>query len=155
MILLKIRNEHDLYNRFDPAQTRLSEDVYGYIKTCYEEIPLAERKDVVLRIQTDESVNEKTVKTLLNGAVDRELASMDKKLRENRVKMTRLYIIGIVLILIGFALALSLDQLILEVISIVGSMAVKDAATIQIENNPEIKLRKRLLEQLKNVKVES
>lgn len=153
MILLKINGEENLYNRYDPSRTRMSGDLFSYIKTCFEEVPLSERKDTEVHVISETPVDADVVKTLICSATDRELDTMRKKQKENRLKMWRLYIIGVVLIIVGFALALSLDQLILEVISIIGSMAVKDAATIQIEHNPDIRIRMMLLEQLKNIRV--
>ncbi|MBQ8159531.1 MAG: hypothetical protein IJ083_02175 [Clostridia bacterium] len=153
-IRIRLQSHADLFSRFDPTGTRLSGDLYSYIKTCFEEIPLLERTRAVICLEGDVETDGDRFLTLLRTAVDRELQRMDTDIRINRLKMWRLYIIGIVLVIVGVVLALSLNQIILQLISIVGSMAVKDAATIQIQHNPDLRVKKRLLEQLKTVPCE-
>ena len=154
-IQVHLKSEDELFNRFDPSRTRMSGDVYGYIKNCFEEIPLPERGSATIQIEGETPIDTSKVTTLLHAAVGRDLAAMDLKLKVNRLKMWRLYIIGIALIVVGIVLALSLNQLLLEVISIVGSMAVKDAAIIQIQHDPDIRVNKRLLEQLKTLPIKA
>ena len=155
MSVIKIRDESDLYNRFDPTQTRLSNDAYSYLKSLYQEMSAGERKNDVLRIQCDNEIDLDRAKKALQAAVKRDVDDYNIQLRVNKLKMIRLYVIGIALIVVGFALALVLDQLLLEVISIVGSMAVKDAAAIQIQHNPELRIKRRMIESLHDVKVET
>ena len=155
MSVIRIRDEAELYNRFDPTQTRLSNDAYSYLKSLLQEMDAGERKNDIIQIQCDGEIDLDRAKKAIYAAVMRDIDDYNQQLGVNKLKMIRLYVIGIALIVIGFALALVLDQLILEVISIVGSMAVKDAATIQIQHNPELRIKRRMLESLLDVKVET
>lgn len=154
MSVIRIRSEEELYNRFDPAQTRLSSDAYSYLKSLYSEMSVEERRDDILKIECPGPVDIQKAENAIHASIGRDIAEYDRQLKINKVKMVRLYVIGIALIVVGFVLAVTLDKLILEVISIVGSMAVKDASTIQIQNNPEIRLKKKLLEKVMNLRVE-
>lgn len=154
MSVIHIRREEELYNRFDPAQSRLSSDAYAYLKSLFAEMPQAERKSDVLTIECEGPIDREKAANAIRSAISRDIAEYDRQLSINKIKMLRLYVIGVALIVIGIVLALVLNQVLLEIISIVGSMAIKDASTIQIQNNPEIRLKKRLLERARDLKIE-
>ena len=149
-----ITKESDLYDRFDPSHTRLSNEAYRYLKGIYEELSSEERKNDVLRLQCEVRIDEEKAKESIRKAIGRDIVGYERQLSVNRVKMIRLYIIGIALVIVGIVMSLLLNQLVLEVVSIVGSMAVKDAATIQIQTNPELRIKKRLLERAKDMRIE-
>ena len=65
-----------------------------------------------------------------------------------------LYIIGIVLSAAGVTLALLLNQVTLQLISFFGSMAIRDAVTIHLKLNPDIRRLKMLLEPFRDFTLE-
>ena len=65
-----------------------------------------------------------------------------------------LYLIGILLSAAGVALSLVLDQVLLALISFFGSMAIKDAVTIHLKLNPDIRHLKKLLDPFRDFRLE-
>ena len=67
--------------------------------------------------------------------------------------MLRLLVIGLIFVAAGILLSAGLDSILLELLSIVGSFAVWEAANIWIVENPEIKLRERFLRRLMETEI--
>ena len=61
---------------------------------------------------------------------------------------------GILLSIVGVALSLILDQVLLAIISLFGSMAINDAVTNSAKVNPDIKQIKKLLDPLFSFELE-
>ena len=58
MIQLRIQKESDLYNPYDPAQTRINDKVYHYLKSFCTELEYENHLHDTLQIITDEPINE-------------------------------------------------------------------------------------------------
>ncbi len=63
-------------------------------------------------------------------------------------------VVGIGLSALGVALSVVMDQILLAIISFLGSMGIKDAVTIQTTINHDIKSQKKLLEPFSGIKLE-
>ena len=81
-------------------------------------------------------------------------SEFDRMLAENRRRVIWEYIVGILLSLLGVGLSIILDQVLLAIISFLGSMAISDAVTIQTKVNHDIKRLRRLLEPFSDFKLE-
>ena len=57
MIQLRIHDESDLYDSFDPSQTRINEKVYHYLKSFCTETEYEKHYHDTLQIITDEPVD--------------------------------------------------------------------------------------------------
>ena len=148
MVQLIIKNESELYNRFDPLKNRISEDVYHYLKSyCTERQSQMHALDVI-RIITDEPIDEDHFKMAVQNAAGRDCEEFDSQISRNKKMAFREYAMGILLSILGVALSLILDQVLLAIISLFGSMAISDAVTISAKVNPDIKRLKRLLDPL-------
>ena len=64
------------------------------------------------------------------------------------------YLIGAALSVLGFWLAKLLDIVVLQMISFLGTIAVKDALKIQTKANPDLEQLKRNVEPFRNIKLE-
>ena len=148
MVQIKIKNESELYNRFDPLKNRISEDVYHYLKSYCTELQSQKHALDVIRIITDEPINGDHFKKSVQNAARRDCEEFDSQIARNYKTARWEYAMGILLSIVGVALSLILDQVLLAIISLFGSMAINDAVTISAKVNPDIKRLKKLLDPL-------
>lgn len=154
MIQLQIQNESELYNSFDPLQTRIREDLYHYLKSYCTELQSKKHSLDVLRIITDEPVDEDHFKRSLQNAVRRDREEFDSQIARNNKLLVWESIMGILLSVAGVALSLILDQVLLAIISLFGTMAIRDAVAILTKINPDIRRLKKLLDPLLSIELE-
>ena len=147
MIQLRIKNESDLYNPFDPAQATINDGVYHYLKTFCTESEYKRHLHDTLQIISDSPLDAERAKAVIQNAVKKDQDEFDRQFAENRKRAAWLYLIGIIL-------ALLLDQILLELISFFGSMAIRDAVNIQLKLNPDIRRLKMLLEPFRDFTLE-
>ena len=154
MIQLRIKNESDLYNPFDPAQATINDGVYHYLKTFCTESEYKRHLHDTLQIISDSPLDAERAKAVIQNAVKKDQDEFDRQFAENRKRAVWLYLIGIILSAAGIVLALLLDQILLELISFFGSMAIRDAVNIQLKLNPDIRRLKMLLEPFRDFTLE-
>ena len=70
MIQLRIQKESDLYNPYDPAQTRINEKVYLYLKSFCTELEYKNHLHDTLQIITDEPINDTIVEGNISSISD-------------------------------------------------------------------------------------
>ena len=143
-----------MYNPFDPSQTRISEGVYHYLKTFCTEMESKKHIHDTLQIITDRPIDGNRLKTAIQDAVKQERDEFDRQIAENNRKALGGYVIGILLSVGGVVLSLILDQVLLAIISFLGTSAISGAVTIQTTLNPGIKRQKNLLDPLCDFKLE-
>ena len=148
MIQLRIRNTSELYNPYDPSQTRISEGIYCYLKTLCAERKAKNHGRETLRVIADSPIDGNRFKTAVQDAARKERDELDRKLTEENRKAACGYIAGILLSVGGVVLSLALDQVLLAIISFLGTSAITYAVKIQTEETPDIKKQKKLLEPL-------
>lgn len=154
MIQLRIKNESDLYNPFDPAQATINDGVYHYLKTFCTESEYKRYLHDTLQIISDSPLDAERAKAVIQNAVKKDQDEFDRQFAENRKRAAWLYLIGIILSAAGIVLALLLDQILLELVSFFGSMAIRDAVNIQLKLNPDIRRLKMLLEPFRDFTLE-
>ena len=154
MIQLRIQKESDLYNPYDPAQTRINDKVYHYLKSFCTELEYKNHLHDTLQIITDEPINEEKFKTALQAAVQEDRDEFDFQIALNQKRAVWGYIMGILLSIVGVTLSVLLDQVLLALISFLGTMTISDAVTIQAKVNPDIKRLRRLLDPFSDFKLE-
>jgi hypothetical protein len=145
MIQLRIKNESDLYNPYDPSQTRINEGVYHYLNSFCAKMASQEHQQDILQIITDSPIDQDRFQKALQDAVKSDRDEFDRQIAKNNRRFFWELIVGIGLSVLGVALSVILDQVLLAIISFFGSMAIRDAVTIQTTINHDIKdLKKRL-----------
>ena len=154
MVQLKIQDETELYHRFDPLKTRISEDVYNYLKTYCTERQSEKHVMDVIRIITDEPIDEDRFKRSVHDAVKNDCEEFDSQIARNRKMAFQEYVMGILLSVAGVALSLILDQILLAIITFFGTMVLSDAASITTKVNPDIRRLKKLLDPLQRFELE-
>lgn len=145
MIQLCVRRESELYNPFDPTHTRLNDDVYAYLKKFFTEAEQEKKVRDTLQIHSDGQIDMDKLKQSIHNAVEDEKYAYDSQIRKNHKRALQGYIVGGLLSVLGFALSIYFNQIILEIISFIGSISVREAVMIQTKINPDIRsLKKRL-----------
>ena len=154
MMQLMIRQESELYSPYDPTQTRINDGVYQYLRSYCTELHYRDHLHDTLRICTDGPVDADRFRTALLDAVQEDRSEFDRMLAENKRRVIWEYVVGILLSLLGVGLSIILDQVLLAIISFLGSMAISDAVTIQTKVNHDIKRLRNLLEPFSDFKLE-
>ncbi len=154
MIQLRITKESDLYNPYDPSQTRINDRVYHYLKSFCTELESRKHLHDTLQVITDSPIDENRFKEAIQEAVKKDRDEVDRQIAENNKKALWGYAIGILLSAVGVGLSIVLDQVLLALISFLGTMAISDAATIQLKLNPDIKRLEKLLDPFSDFKLE-
>ena len=148
MIQLKIHDESDLYNPYDPSQTRINEQVYNYLKTFFTATEYEKHFHDTLQLITDSPVDGDRFKAALLSAVQKDRDEFDNQLAVNNRRAIWAYVLGVLLSAAGVALSLITDQILLAIISFLGTRAVSDGFAIHTKINPDIRKLKRQLEPL-------
>ena len=154
MIQLHITKESDLYNPYDPSQTRIDDKVYNYLKSFCTELEAPKHLNDTLQIITDSPIDEDKFRVALQDAVKRDRDEFDRQVAENNRRVMWEYIVGIALSAIGVSLSLWKDQILLALISFLGTRAIGNAVTIQTTVNHDIKRLKNLLDPFCDFKLE-
>ncbi len=148
MIQIRIQDESELYNRFDPSQERISEDVYRYLKSYCTGLRSQEHSMDVIRIISDKAIDADHFRTCVRNAARRDCEEFDCQISRNKRLAFWEYTMGILLSIAGVALSVALDQVLLALISFLGTMALSEAITISVKINPDIKWLRKLLDPL-------
>ena len=151
---MKINSESDLYNPLDPSGMRISDSVYAYLKTFCTEAESKKHLHDKLQIISDGPVNADRLKQAIREAVRKDEAEFDRQIAVNRKKALSCYAVGIALSIFGITLWILLDQVLLAFISFLGSTAISDGITIQLQMNPDIRRLKKQLEPFKDFELE-
>jgi hypothetical protein len=154
MIQLLINNESDLYNEYDPSQSRINEGVYRYLKSYCSPLEASEHIHDTLQIITDSPIDTDRFQRVLHDAVKRDREEFDRQIARNNRRVLWEGIIGVVFTSLGIMLSVYLDELLLTIISLFGTMAIRDAITITTTFNHDIKKLKRLLDPINNIELE-
>ncbi len=146
MIQLRIHDESELYNTYDPAQTMISDSVYHYLKSYCTDLESEKHLHDTLQVISDGPVNAGRFRQAVRLAVQRDMDEFDRQIAVNRRRAVYGYIFGILFSIAGITLSIFLNQILLALISFFGSMAIRDAVTIQTKLIPDIKHLKKLMD---------
>ena len=154
MIQLHIEKETDLYNSYDPSRMRINEGVYHYMKSFCSPLDSSKHIHDTLQIITDAPIDADRFQKVLHDAVERDIAEFDRKIAMNNRRAVWEGVLGVLCCALGIMLSVYLDQLLLTIISLLGTMGVKDSVTINTTFNHDLKNLKKLLEPIKDIKLE-
>lgn len=150
-INLRIHDEKELYDPFDESCRTLNSDVSDYLAGQYGRKEAGD--EILLKIKCDGAVNFERVRGAFQELIrEQELRNANQK-RLNMVKQIWLFSIGVVFVAAGILLDSVLGSVPVELISIVGSFAVWEAANIWIVENPRTRLARRTLKKLNATKI--
>ena len=147
---IHINDEGELYNSFDESKTTLNENLLSYLQERYVEKEFGKRAVLIF---SGAKIDEDNLRAALRHHVEAELDRIKRKKKFNFLKQLRLFLIGLVFVAAGLILGNVLNSIPVEILSIIGSFAVWEAANIWIVENPTIRLQKRLNEKLLEAKI--
>lgn len=150
-IKIKVHEEADLYNAFDPDQVQLKDEVVSYITRKYQE---KERTDqYCMHIISDVPVDEERVRSNFRKYVEEEVGIISRDHKRSSMKQVLLFVIGITFIAIWAAMSSKTGVIVLEVLSIIGSFAVWEAANVWIVDKPAMRIQQLRLKRMKETEV--
>lgn len=145
-IKIKVHEEADLYNGFDPDQIQLKDEVVSYITRKYQE---KERNDrYCMHIISDVPVDEERVRRNFRKYVKEEVGIINRDHKRSSMKQVLLFVIGITFIAIWAAMSSKTGVIVLEVLSIIGSFAVWEAANVWIVDKPAMRIQQLRLKKM-------
>ena len=97
MIQIRIQDESELYNRFDPSQERISEDVYRYLKSYCTGLRSQEHSMDVIRIISDKAIDADHFRTCVRNAARIDCEEFDCQISKNNRLALWEFIMGILL----------------------------------------------------------
>ena len=150
-INLRIPTEKDLYSPFDESCRTLSAEVSDYLSEQYGRNEI--NGEIVLRIRCGGELNADRVRGAFKESIrEREMHNAAQR-KLNRLKQLWLICIGVVFVAAAILLDGVIGSVFVELISIVGSFAVWEAANIWIVENPRVRLAKRTLNKLNATRI--
>ena len=154
MIQLLIEKESDLYNPYDPSRMRINEGVYHYLKSFCSPLDASKHVHDTLQIVTDAPIDADRFQKVLHDAVERDIAEFDRQIARNNRRAVWESVFGVLFCALGIMLSVYLDELLLTIISLLGTMGIRDAVTISTTLNHDIKNLKKLLSPIRDIKLE-
>lgn len=140
VIEIKISEEEELYNKFDCKKETLSDEFVNYITEKMSIIPVY--KQIVLEIDTKNDIDLQQFEICFENYINKEIEEIEKKIKFNNIKKIRLFIIGLIFIILSIALSNIFNTIIIELLSIIGSFAIWEMTDLMLLANRDLKLRK-------------
>lgn len=150
-VKLKIHEEADLFSEYDPDQALLSGDVADYLERNYLNKHRSPIEKYTIHIYSDQPVNEDRVRTRFAAYFTQERDNIAYSIRKLTMKQIYLAVIGVLILLFWFFLSVhseSAGVVKLEIISIIGWVAIWEAASIAIMQRPELVMMKKAYERI-------
>lgn len=150
-INLRIQQEDDLYSPYDERRLTLRGDVADYLAGQYNTKELGD--EIILKIKSDGPLSYERVRAAFRELIrDWEIRTANQR-RLNGIK--QLWLIGVGSVFVAAAILLDgiLNPILVELISIVGSFAVWEAANIWIVQGPKIRRDRKTMKGLVSTKI--
>ena len=150
-IKIKVNSESDLYNPLDETQSTLSNNMVNYLMSKIADV--YRQDNIFLSIRSETAVDEERVKAAFHNLALEKEKQLNNQKRLNSLQQLRLFIIGLIFITAAILLNESINPILTELISIVGSFSIWEAANIWIVQNPKMRWKKRILHRLTSTKI--
>lgn len=148
-IAITIKEEEDLYNKFDPSI--VSEDVVTFIAERFHEVD----QEIILTVISDTPIDTARLKAAFAVYEDNRQKQLKAERKINIFRQIRLFLTGLVIITICLLVRTKIDGIWPEVLSIIGSFAIWEAASIWLVANPKLRLKKHLLKELLEIEIKT
>ena len=155
IIELKLESEAELYHPLDPNRQQISSDIRDFMLDRLQERKFGET--IELHIVSPADLDREKVKKVFFDYAERELLLLETERKRNTLQQIRLFIIGILFILVSFLLQDKIHAVWITVISTIGAFSVWEATSIWIIKNPQLRERRlmiRLLRDYLNIVIE-
>lgn len=148
-IKLKIHEEADLFSSFDPERRMLSEDVVGYLERNYLNKHRVPAEQYIIHIYSDTPLNEEDVAARFAEYFSQMNDNVVYERRKLLLKQIGLIGFGVLILLFWFYLSSRAELATvvqLEILSIMGWVAIWEATSIALLQLPELLRRKKAYE---------
>ena len=152
-IKLKIHEEADMFTPFDPERKLLSEDVAAYLVRNYENVHRRAFESLAVHVYSDTPVNEERVKHAIRDHCEQRMKNIDHALKLETLKEISLAVLGLMLLSLWFLLSRTYDNIWMEVLSIMGWVALWEATSILVMRRPELHLLKKTYKKAYNAEI--
>jgi len=142
-IKIKIHEEADLYNPLDPEGSELSDEVITYMVRKYQEKGRKEKH--IIHIISDEPVDEEKVRNSFLAYSTKEEMIFGNVRNRTTLKQFTLFVVGILFISLWLFASSRTENLLVEILSIIGSFALWEAADIWIVEKPVMRIEEKRL----------
>ena len=142
-IKLKINEESDLFSPYDPDQETISEDISEYLTESLESKGKVKEGELAIHVISDTPVNEENVKQKLREHFIKKRDAVDRALRIYSFKALSLAGFGLVVLAVMFFQLAGADDMLLEILDIVGWVAIWEATSIVIISAQELRTEKK------------
>ena len=139
-VRIRIHEEKDLYNILDPDQVMLSYEIISYVNRKYRE--REHNDDYRLHVISDVPVDQDRVRKSFASYLDHEQKIESREHHICTLKQIKMVIIGIVFIGLWLMAEGMTDLIFVEILSVIGSFAMWEAANIRISEKPRIRIRR-------------
>lgn len=143
VIKLKIEEEADLYSPYDPDQKMISDDIASHFSRSFQHTGINEKADYVIEIKSDSPVDEENVKRNIRDYFNGELDTIKYSIKRLSMKAACLFIFGTVVLSIWFFLSETYSAVNLEILSIIGWVAIWEATSVMIMGKHDLREQKR------------
>ena len=133
---------------------RINEGVYHYLKSYCSPLEAPKHVHDTLQIISDKPVDADRFQSVLHDAVEKDIEEFDRQSARNNRRVIWESFFGVFLCALCIMLSVRLDELLLTVISLLGTMGIKDAVTIVTTFNHDIKSLKKLLDPIRDIRLE-
>ena len=147
-VKLKVDNEEQLYNAYDPDKKQLSEDIKGYLISTMSKRKIGD--DVEVHIISADTIDQNNINQSFQEWIEEEILGIKKEYKKNLIQQLWMFGIGVVFIALSIVIESYVNVVWFTVLSTIGSFSMWEAASVWIVQNPSLRLRKRIFEKLKN-----
>ncbi len=109
--------------------------------------------DLSLSIISEKPIDKNKVKAAFRSYTEEQLDVLKTTRHRNMIRQLRLFLIGVVFILLWLFVSSKTEGVGPEVLSIIGSFAVWEATNIWLVDNPEIRVRRAFLGKLNKMNI--
>ena len=141
-----------MYNPLDPEGSELSDEVISYMVRKYQEKGRKEKH--IIHIISDEPVDEEKVRNSFLDYSTKEEMIFGNVRNRITLKQLTLFVIGILFISLWLFAASRTENLLVEILSIIGSFALWEAADIWIVEKPVMRIEEKRLKKMLQAEVE-
>ena len=147
-IKLRIEEEKELYNHFDPDGTLLSEDVKTYVLSQVTEKPMPD--PYTISIVSPAAVDEDRVRLAFKRWIAEEENAIKEGYKRNLFQQLWMFTVGVIFITLSLFLKEKVSVVWFTVLSTIGAYSMWEAASIWIIHNPRLRRRLIMVKKLKN-----
>lgn len=143
-IKLRIHEESDLFSPFDPDRRILSEDAISYLNINYEAMFRKKKGTYAIHVFSDTPVNENHIKDAIREHCSQEMENIRFISKIETFKELSLGLLGSVILTLWFVLSNYTEGVYLEILTIIGWVAIWEAAGGALIKRPELYHQKKL-----------